>query len=376
MLLLSPVGSAHAQGLPARTLMGTLSSSDPLDADGRHHATRAISLDAGDELDVQVAATQFSPRIRIVGPTGFVVENDAAPSTAGQERLRLAATSSGRYVLDVASTTPGATGDFALTLSRRIDPAIAALQRPRELPVPPPSAARVTGATAPNSVAAPPARVVAVLVGLDHYADGASLEYVVDDIRALAAALESRGVARREDITLLGDADATIENVRRALISTVQQLRPSDTLVFFFGGHGGVGSMALYDGGMRAEDLSAILDASPARQLIALDSCHAGSFESVVHRRPNRVGLFSSRANETSYVAPSVRSGGWLDYELIRAFREAPTGRDQTMEISDLARYISRGYRRDVQGVQHLVVARGSRHADLTLWRDPAPAVP
>jgi hypothetical protein len=254
---------------------------------------------------------------------------------------------------------------------------------PDAVSVPPPAASPVAvappAAPAPAPLPAPSAPVAAttpasaghtygVFVGVSDYPGPRDIFRGAEDAVDLAAAFEQRGIIRHGDAIVLTNGRASAANVRHAFLALGQRASASDTVVFYFGGHGGHGTLSLYQEALTGADLAAAMAPFAGRQLVVLDSCYAGSFASMVQGAPNRLGLFSSRADETSYVAEEVQSSGWLIYFVLQAVRgEAPTGRDGQLQWSELTAYLQRSYRQSVGERQHLALAQGGR-GDPTLW--------
>jgi hypothetical protein len=207
-----------------------------------------------------------------------------------------------------------------------------------------------------------------VFVGVSDYPGPGDIFRGAEDAEDLAGAFEQRGLIRHGDAIVLTNGRASADNVRHAFLALSRRVTPQDTVVFYFGGHGGHGTLSLYQEAFTAADLATAMAPLSGRQLVVLDSCYAGSFASMVQGVPNRFGLFSSRADETSYVAGEVQSSGWLIYFVLQAVRgEAPTGDDGHLQFSELTSYLRRSYTQSVGERQHLAVAQGAR-GDATLW--------
>jgi hypothetical protein len=128
---------------------------------------------------------------------------------------------------------------------------------------------------------------------------------------------------------VLTDSQATRANVGNAVERFSRMAGPSDTLVFFFSGHGGQiadqdgdeadgqdETILLADGAVTDDELRGILQPGAARDFIALDSCYSGGFAQDVSRLGDSVGFYASREDQVSYVADEYSAGGYLSYYL------------------------------------------------------------
>jgi uncharacterized caspase-like protein len=85
------------------------------------------------------------------------------------------------------------------------------------------------------------ARLFVLAVGLNDYAEpGLKLTYAVPDAKVLTQALAQTGkeMYQSTEVTLVQDADVTREKLDAAFSDLANKVRPSDTFVFFIGGHG------------------------------------------------------------------------------------------------------------------------------------------
>lgn len=232
-------------------------------------------------------------------------------------------------------------------------------------PDPEPDAPEAPIPAAPSTANA--GTVYGIFIGISDYDGPNDLPYTANDAQQLASAFRHAGLVRHGDAIVLTDAQATPLAVRRAFQSLAPRVTERDTFVFFFDGHGNSNQITLRSGSIRGDQLRAMLDTIRGRQLVVIDSCYSGSLASVVRGRANRTGLFSSRADEVSYGALEVQSGGWLAYSLLQAVRgRADTNRDGMLQVNELVSYVQATYRRLVRGRQHLVVAGADQRA--TLW--------
>jgi hypothetical protein len=202
----------------------------------------------------------------------------------------------------------------------------------------------------------------------DYQGQNQSLDDTTADARNLAASFEHSGLMRHGNGIVLTDGHANGAEVRQAFETIGRRVTARDTFVFFFDGHGNSNEVELQSGGLTSNELSGMLNQVHGRQLLVLDSCESGGFASIVRGHANRVGLFSSRASESSYVASEVHSGGWLAYFMIEAVRaNLHGGNDGALHLNELTAYVQRGYAQRVHDQQHLVVASGAGQ-QAVLW--------
>jgi hypothetical protein len=156
---------------------------------------------------------------------------------------------------------------------------------------------------------APPARAFVLALGIDHFGLGSvtPLRYAgkdaADVARAFEHALARVYPAAPVSVTLLNDTAATRAGLDAALDRLRGEARPDDLLIWFVASHGTLDDQArygiiLHDWDGRAVETSLystlnLLDAAralrPFRQLIVLDTCHAGAVDSLVK------GLYDAR---------------------------------------------------------------------------------
>lgn len=197
------------------------------------------------------------------------------------------------------------------------------------------------------------------------------------------------------NVTVLTDASATLENIRKALVVLAATATTDDTVAIFFSGHGtriGTGTDATsalvpYDclptdltGTTLGEaELSAAIAAIKApRVIVVIDACHAagtatlksdlgedvedGIYEGFdekslkqLARGTGRVVLASSRASETSLVLRNARNSVFTTAMLSGLKGAATAASDGTIRVFDLFNHVSETVRQSVPGRQHPV---------------------
>ena len=222
----------------------------------------------------------------------------------------------------------------------------------------------VPGPGAAERPAASGGRTYGIFVGISQYGgDNSDLDGPAADAVNLARAFQRSGQMQRADAVVLTDAQGTLTNVRQAFRTMAQRVTAQDTLVFFFDGHGGATVLDMVGPDLSRSELGRMMTAVRGRQLVVLDSCNAGGFSSVVQGRPERAGLFSSRADQESSTAPEVGAGGWLAYFFRRAVEgEVRPRADGSLDFGAVTQYVRREYdRRGVTRSQELVAVAAQR---------------
>lgn len=346
----------------------------PADRDGRFFHTREVLLRRGDTVRFAVSSNDFDTLARATGPGGERWEDDDGAGRGTDSLLQFTAPRNGRYVLTVTSYAPGAIGAFRteFSLLQR-----GALEHEGPTPI---AAPRDTDRASGAASTALPARssvvgsTYGIFVGISHYAgENRDLTGTAEDARRLARAFERTGWMNRHNAVVLTDGEATLGGVRQAFRALAPRVGPSDTLVFFFDGHGSAHSLDLRGEDLSRIELARLLDGVRGRSLVVLDSCESGGFAGVVRGHPYRAGLFSSRADENSSTAPEVGAGGWLAYNFRRAVEGGVRRRaDGSIDFDDIVRFVERDYRaRDLD--QTLVATRGPENFSFGGVR-PSPA--
>jgi hypothetical protein len=323
---------------------------------------------AGQTVRVELSSADFDTYLGLITPAEEPIENDDFDGSTDRSVVELTLAESGRYRIVATSYAAAETGAYRLSLSTSSAP----------LPV----ARRSTG------------RLYGIFAGISDYpGDDSDLTYTADDARRIRDALIHGAGMRSEDAFTLVDADATRAGMHDALNAIAARIRPEDTFVLFYSGHGnrlarddGFESfdpdgldetIELYDGPIRDDELRDLFDLINARTtLILLDSCFSGGFAKDIISVPGRMGIFSSEEDVTSQVAAKFRAGGFLSLFLAEAIEEGLADEDKNGSVTaiELSQFVHERYRSDVKapaaqpartqgpqsGYQHLVVDRGS----------------
>jgi hypothetical protein len=401
---------------------GALSARDSVDGDGHYFRTRTMTLRAGDTVEIRASSSEFDTVLRVSGPS-FHETNDDTPGEGTNSRLAFRVPATGAYQVTVTSYNASETGSYQLSVEHGVsldannngssdddgsqdsnaqqpiddndgnndsasnDGAIPAQPQAwawddnQHMFVPvgqyagqnvPPSNSNVATNEDPSANTPDPnagtGTVYGIFIGVSDYGGSSNLSYTANDARQLARAFESRGLIRHGNAIVLTDGEANDAQVRQAFQTIAPRVTSRDTFVFFFDGHGSHHEVELQSGSLHEGQIAQMLDGVRGQQLVVLDSCYSGSLTSVIRGHSNRIGLFSSRATETSYVASEVQAGGWLAYFMIQAVRQGISGQDGAMHVADLVNYVQGGYSQRVGDQQHLVVSSGAGRT-ATLWR-------
>jgi len=172
-------------------------------------------------------------------------------------------------------------------------------------------------------------RIFGVFIGITDYPSANDLPFCADDAHRVQRAFLNAGMMAPADSVVLTDSQATRANVGNAIERFHRMGGPSDTVVFFFSGHGGQvadqdgdeadgqdETILLADGAVTDDELRSIMQPGSARDFIALDSCYSGGFAQDVSRLGDSVGFYASREDQVSYVADEYSAGGYLSYYL------------------------------------------------------------
>lgn len=101
-----------------------------------------------------------------------------------------------------------------------------------------------------------------------------------NDILAVRTALINGLKVNPQDIILCGkNGYVEIDDMVKSLKSILTDITSSDTLIFYFTGHGGKNSLAFSDNLLNLQNLIEVIESTPLKnKIIILDSCHSGSF--------------------------------------------------------------------------------------------------
>lgn len=232
----------------------------------------------------------------------------------------------------------------------------------------------------------------ALVIGIANYEEISSLpSAVLNDAQDIAGALKSPSLCGypAENVTVLTDAEATLDAIRKALAEIASTATTDDTVAIFFSGHGArirkitgeTSALVPYD--CKRADLAgttlgeaelslAIADINAARVVVIIDACHAGGAASLKSDENNKLGegfdeksleklvsgigrvvFASSRATETSLVLSGERNSVFTAAMLSGLKGKVQASSDGTIKVFDLFNHVSETVRQAVPGRQH-----------------------
>ena len=226
----------------------------------------------------------------------------------------------------------------------------------------------------------------AILIGINNYIDGEirSLQYAENDAKDLLNILTDPNIGKykKENVFLMVPNSTVPQdrptrlNILQTLKWMAENLKPEDSLLFAFCGHGetdkGINYLIPLDGRLSLPQDSSIrlsrlfewLDSCPARrQIVMLDACHSGGTS--LHNRGNRAitlvsKTFSKELNQidiprgravlascskeqVSYEDPTFNNGVFTYYvtEGLRNFK-ADSNNDKKVTAYELGNFVER----------------------------------
>lgn len=355
-----------------QTVAGSLNPGDETLDSGEYVDTYRFAGRRGQRVTVELTSSAFDAYTILRTPSDQQFDNDDGENGT-DSRQQLTLPEDGEYSVQVTSYRPGETGSYRFSVEAGREP-------PRQAAVP--------GG----------ARVFAVMVGVSDYGDRLnSLPFTDEDAEKLAETLQREG-SLNEASVVVTNAEATVDGVRRAFQRVAAQAGPNDTFLFFFSGHGNQSevevsslepdgkseSIVLQDGEISDAEMGRLFGSLRTRlSLLVLDSCFSGGFARNVVDRPGVMGLFSSEEDLTSAVAGKFQAGGYLSHFLREGMAgEADSDADRLVTAGELATYLRRQFRVEVEDVQaetqdgqrnyqNLVIDRGGVQVDDVIVRLP-----
>lgn len=203
------------------------------------------------------------------------------------------------------------------------------------------------------------AKTYIVCVGIDDYPGEVNdLFLCVKDARTMQWLFDKNGDC---ETVLITDHDATVANIKTAMTQLYGKAKKSDTVIFFFSGHGNNGSIVCRDQEMTYDDICHKFDASKAKKRFAfINACFSGSM-----RKHYDVGLInkkqvmfflSSRAGETTLQQPTMHNSIFVAYLQQGLRGSADANRDRTITAHELFEYVSNNVKAASNYKQHPVM--------------------
>jgi len=356
---------------PAEPIRLGASLTGQLAARGERNQRYRFTARRGERVRIEASSEAFDTILTLSRPDGTQDQNDDTMvdgRTSLNSRIDTVLAEDGDYVIAVSAYAPDGAGAYRLSLAQSPG-------SPRQADVP--------GG----------ARVIALLVGVSDYERTSDLPNTDDDATELYAGLRQAGMLHPASITLTNN-QATVANVTSAFRRIAAAAGPNDLFLFLFSGHGDqvdvpvsaaeldgrAETIELYDAPMTDAQFAPLFASVRSRMsLLAIDSCYAGGFRSMVNR-PNVVGMFSSEEDLTSLVASRFEAGGFLSYFLRTGISgEADDDGDRIITAGELSTYVRRRFRRegdvpattreDERNYQNILVERGGVHIDDVIVR-------
>ena len=325
---------------------GELIDSDLTFEAGEYHDTYVFEGAEGDTRRIELTSGDFDTYLGLITPSGQEIANDDFDGDAQRSVIELTLPESGRYRVQATSYAAAETGRYRLALTTST----------ADVPVERRSQGRVYGLFAGISDYEPP---------------NTDLAYTAEDAERIRDALIGGGGMRAADAYTFVDNDATIGNVTTAIRDIAARMRPADTFVMFYSGHGGQvprsdgptasdpdaldETLALYDGSLLDDELRELFDEiDQGTVLLWLDSCFSGGFAKDIVSAPGRMGIFSSEEDVNSNVANKFRAGGYLSHFLDDAIAQGFADDDGNDSITaiELSQYLHERYRADVKSAR------------------------
>jgi tetratricopeptide (TPR) repeat protein len=214
----------------------------------------------------------------------------------------------------------------------------------------------------------------AVIVGISAYQNMRPLEKTIIDAQDLNDLLIRSGYSS-SNISLLLDNKATKKNINKAMDDLARNAQPTDTVLFFFSGHGErhVGGFELGEyicpveadrddlnkTAISNEELTTAIKSIPAKQVVVfLDACHSGgvgepknsdsgikaglsenTYEKLATGE-GRVVIASCKPNEYSWELPEMENGLFSHY-LLEGLDGNAADTEGAVRIFQLFKYVS-----------------------------------
>jgi len=222
---------------------------------------------------------------------------------------------------------------------------------------------------------------LAVGIGIDEYGPSQSLNHAVRDAEAFGNLMKQRGY---DEVTVLLNRDASRDNVMRTVSEVLRKANQSDTIVFFFAGHGrrvkgqggslesymipyGCGVGEELQSGISIPEFSAWMSGKTSAQVVMLvDACHAGgdvSSPSLV-RKELPGSVFMLTATRQSEVAFEDGGHGVFTQAVLAAMRPQESISSKMLSCSLLAANVQQRVRSETGGWQNPVAMRIGNRAE------------
>ena len=223
-----------------------------------------------------------------------------------------------------------------------------------------------------------------LLIGAGTYQDQeqSSLPVVCEDLKIMHAALTDGLKYHRDNIRILGETDGIVtgRSFARAISEFSQLLRPEDTFILYYSGHGIQDGLCFTDGTVNLGSIVDYIEKLPAGQKIAIiDCCYSGEARvSDVKEAPfeKLLSLFvgkgtavlaSSSPDERSWLTESEDASLYTSVvaSVLCSRRMIRRGRISLNEVNEEVRYLMDIWNKDHPGRQQHPVFRENVIGDI-----------
>ncbi len=235
-----------------------------------------------------------------------------------------------------------------------------------------------------------PSRLFVLALGVKRFKDPKfNLNYTLNDARAFLKEMKTRarGVYKEVVTRLLEDAGK--EEVLSAFYAISRQMRPTDAFVFYAATHGTVTDDRYWlitgdfsgelseETSLTSDEIMELMKALPAqRQVMILDTCHAGSVDwTMLDLYQARLTAFSmgsgmhvlSGASSQEEANEGYRGHGHFTYFVLKALEgEADSNHDKKITVVEMAPYVKARVEKVTGGTQRPIAVNYGRDVVMT----------
>jgi hypothetical protein len=250
-------------------------------------------------------------------------------------------------------------------------------------------------------------QIWAVVVGINDYSNFPKLKFAVNDAKAVYRYLNENNRVPSENIFLLIDKQASIQNLRNILGTKLKaSAGEKDMVIIYFAGHGSTERDTLSPDGDGLEKYLLAADSDPKdlystalpmrevghlfsrikseRLVFLLDSCYSGAsggrtvenygfranisdkFLERISTGRGKIIITASSANEVSAEKEELQHGVFTYFLLEGLKGSADTDSDKIITVDEIYRYVSEKVPKATAQEQH-PVKRGSLEGELVL---------
>ena len=214
------------------------------------------------------------------------------------------------------------------------------------------------------------AKVYLVAIGIDDNSHNGcqSLRTCVNDVKIMEWLYRTNGGknnSRKPVAKVLIDANATANNVERAMSNVYAKAGSKDQVVFYFSGHGGLGDIVCYDKTLSYDKVRQAMAKSKAKKkIIYIDACDSGSFRQqqgggrTALQNADVLLFMSSRDTEPS----GAGDGSYLKNSTFTRYLQrglkggADKNKDRKITARELFIFVRDGVKNETSGTQNPVM--------------------